>query len=352
MKHILHNKPTVGKNELAALKKTIDSSWIIAGPEVKEFENKMAKMHKRKFAVALNSGTSSIHLSLLALSIGKGDKVIVPSYTVGDLLNAILYTGAEPVVVDVEKNSFNMDPKKVAEKLSKKTKAIIVPHMLGIPAKIDEIMKFGIPIINDCAQSLGCIYNNKPLGSFGDFAIFSFYATKLITTAQGGMILTDNKKHYDFIKDIIDYNGRDNYKKRFNYPLTDMAAAMGNAQLNKLNDLLKRRKEIGEKYQEVLKRKNTDYWPKSSDTSANYYRFVLQFGTKKERENAKKYFEKKGISTIIPINNYELLHNYLGLSKNNFPNSEEMADTTLSLPIYPSLTDSETEMITDAISSL
>lgn len=352
MKMISHNKPWLGKEEVAALDKVINSGWIIAGSQVKRFEGKLSKMHDLRFAVALNSGTAAIHVSLLALGIGKGDEVILPSYTPSDLLNAINYTGANPVIVDIEKNSFNIDPKQVAKKINKKTKAIIVPHMLGESARIDALEKFGIPIINDSAQALGSIYKQKPVASYGDLVVLSFYATKMATTGQGGMVLTNNKKYYSFIKDMIDYNGRDNYKIRFNYPLTDIAASLGNIQIGKLDMFLKRRREIGAKYQKALMGKHVLFSPNEGDTDSNYYRFVLKFENKNTRTEAKKLFEKNGISTIVPINDYELLHNCLGLDKKNFPNAQNLASVTLSIPIYPSLTESEIGRVTKVLASL
>lgn len=352
MNIIAHNKLLLDQDEISALEKVVRSGWIIGGPQVKKFEETLSEMHNLKYGVAVNSGTAAIHLSLLALEITKGDEVILPTYAPSDLLNAINYTGATPVIVDIELDSPNMDPKNVEKKISKKTKAILVPHIFGVPAKIRELERFGIPIINDSAQSLGTTYLGKPVGSYGDLVILSFYATKLITTGQGGMVLTNNKRYQDFVRDIIDYNGRDSYKVRFNYPLTDLAAACGNIQLKKLDYFLKRRKEIGKKYYQALKNKKVKFWPVPNDNDSNYYRFVLKFERKNEREQAKKLFEKNRISTIIPINEYELLHNCLGLPKSDYPIAQDACLTTLSIPIYPALKDSEVEKVMETLKDL
>lgn len=352
MKMISHNKPWLGKEEARALGKVVKSEWIIEGSEVKKFEKKLSEMLGLRYAVALTSGTAGVHLSLLALGIGKNDEVILPTYTVSDVLNAINYTGAKAVLVDIGLDSFNLDPIQVAKKITKKTKAIIVPHMLGETARIDELEKFGIPIINDSAQALGTIYKQKPVAFYGDLSVLSFYATKIATTGQGGMVLARSKKYYEFIKDRINYNGRDNYRVRFNYPMTDIAASLGNIQIEKLDMFLKRRREIGKKYQEALENKKIHFYPDEGNVNSNYYRFVLKFESKNLRDNAKKLFEKNGISTIVPLNNYELLHRCLGLDEKNFPNSEKMADTTLSVPIYPALKDSEVERIIKVLNLL
>lgn len=352
MKIIAHNKPWLGKEEEIALNNVVASGWVIADTQVKKFEKKLSKILGFDYAIGLNSGTSSLHVSLLALGVGKGDEVILPSYTPSDLLNAVNYISAKPVIVDIEKNSFNVDPKQVGKKINKKTKAIIIPHMFGFAAKVDEIEKFGIPIINDCAQALGTFYNQKPVASLGDFVVLSFYATKLITTGQGGMVLTNNKKYYKFIKDIIDYNGRDNYKVRFNYPMTDISASLGNVQIEKLDIFIKRRREIGARYQRSLKNKKISFWPKNSDMDSNYYRFLLKFKNKKDLEAAKEKFKKNLITVRTPINEYELLHNCIGLKKTDFPNAEEMVQTVLSIPIYPALKNPEVGRITAVLSSL
>lgn len=352
MKTIKHNKPLLGKDELNAINDVIKSEWIIADSQVKKFEKSIAKMNNFKYAIALNSGTAAIHLALLSLGIKESDEVILSAFTVADPLNAINYTGAKAVLVDVEKNSFDMSIDEIKRKITKNTKAIIVPHMLGSFTKIEELENLGIPIINDCAQSIGGIYKGKPIGSYGDLTIFSFYATKLITTGQGGMILTNNEKGAKFIRDTIDYNGRKNYKVRFNYPMTDISAALGNVQLKKLDSFIKRRREIGARYEDAVKDKDILFFPNYKSDYSNYYRFVLKFNNQKKRDNAKKIFIKNKITAIIPIKEYELLYNCIGANKKDFPNSLEMADTCLSVPIYPALKESEIKRVISVLNSI
>ncbi len=352
MKTIKHNKPLVGRQESKAINDVMKSEWIIADSEVRKFEKTVAKMNKFKYAVAVNSGTAAIHLALLSLGVKESDEVILSSFTVADPLNAINYTGAKTVLVDIEKNSFDMNIDEIKRKITKKTKAIIVPHMLGSFAKIDELENLGIPIINDCAQSIGGIYKDKPIGSYGDLTIFSFYATKLITTGQGGMVLTNNKKRAKFMRDTIDYNGRTNYKVRFNYPMTDISAAMGNVQLKKLNDFIKRRREIAKRYKGAISNKEISTFPNLDEGYSNFYRFVLKFNSQKKRTEAKKIFMKNKITAIVPIKEYELLYNCVGDNKKDYPNSLEMANTCLSIPIYPALSEAEIKRIIDVLKSL
>ena len=352
MNIIKHNKPTLGKDEIIAINEVLKSEWIISDTVVRKFEKSVAKMNKFKYAVAVNSGTAAIHLALLSLGIKKSDEVILSAFTVSDPLNAINYTGAKTVLVDVGKGSLDMNIDEIKRKITKKTKAIIVPHMLGSFAKIEELESLGIPVINDCAQSIGGIYKGKPIGSYGDLAIFSFYATKLITTGQGGMVLTNNKKRAKFMRDIIDYNGRRNYKIRFNYPMTDILAAIGNVQLKKLNDFIKRRRGIAKRYKSAIINKEISTFPNLDENYSNFYRFILKFNSQKKRTDAKKIFLKNKITAIVPIKEYELLYNCLGENKKDYPNSLEMANTCLSIPIYPALKESEIKRIVEVLNSL
>jgi perosamine synthetase len=352
MRIIPHNRPSLGDEEINAVANVIKSGWLIAGKETQKLESAFISHTGKRYAVALNSGHAALHLSLLAIGVGAGDGVIVPAYTPGDLLNTIYYTGATPILVDTEKNGFNIDPRKIQAVLNNKTKAIIVPHIFGFPANLSAVSRYKIPIIEDCAQSLGSMYNGKPVGGEGAISIFSFYATKLITTGQGGMVVTNSKQYYEDIQDRILYNGRQIYRVRYNYPMTDIAAAMGNVQYKKLINFIKKRKKIGDRYREVLKNKSLEYWPKSEDTHVNHFRFIIRFSSTAKRNQAQASFLKKGITTIVPYSEGELLHNLLKCNKKDFMEAETMARTTLSLPIFPGLTDKEVERITAAIDEI
>ena len=353
MKIIPHNKPCLDEKEVKAIEKIIKSQWLIMGQEVKKLEDNIKKLTQKRFALAVNSGTSALHLCLIALGIGSSDEVIIPTYTCSALLNATNYTGATPVIVDIENDGFNIDPKNIKKKLTSKTKAIIVPHTFGFPAKIVEIKKFNIPIIEDCAQALGSYYQNKALGAFGDISIFSFYATKMIATGQGGMLLTNNSQYFEIVKDLTDYNCRADYKTRYNYQLTDIQACIGNIQFNKLISFIKKRKYIASRFIDVLEKKNNIlYFPGRQDKYLNHYRFIIQFKNERVRNTIKRKLNNLGITSIPPISTFELLHNLLRLEKSDFPNAQKLSLTTLSLPISPSVKEKEVDIIASALESL
>lgn len=345
-KLILHNKPAIGEKEILAVQKVFRSKWLIAGREVERFENSVKSYIGVKHALAVANGHAALHLSLMALRIRKGDEVIVPAYCVSDVLNPIYYTGARPVLVDVEKNGFTLDADLIKNIITPHTRVIIVPHLFGFPAAIDRLRNFRIPLIEDCAQALGTSYQGSPVGSFGLLSIFSFYATKIITTGgQGGMVLTNNDELYKDMKNTLNYNAPKTFSIRYNYDMTDSAAAVGNAQWVKLSGFLEKRKIIAIRYSKVLARKNIEYYPKPNDQALNHFRYLIRFPGIRERKTAEKIFSSNHITVISPLSYFEMLPNLLGYPKGNFPNAEKMAETLLSIPIYPELSENEINRI-------
>jgi len=246
-------------------------------------------------------------------------------------------SGAKPVIVDIDKIDFNITYNEIKKKINEKTKVIIVPHTFGVPADIINIKKFGIPIIEDCAQSLGSKINNIHVGLFGDIGIYSFYASKVITTGNGGMLFSKNLENIENVKDYRDFDGRKIYYPRFNFQMTDIQAAMGIIQLNKLNQFLKNRKRIAEIYIKICQEKGWNFQKsKNKNFIPNWYRFVLKADTDFILR-LKGDLLNLGIKCIIPIEDWELLSNYLKLNSNDFKNSEFIAKSTLSLPIFPDL---------------
>lgn len=339
-------KGSFNQEEIRAVTRVLQTGLLMMGPEVKELEERIKSLIGVHYAVATNSGTSSLHLSLIALGVGKGEEVIIPTYTCSALLNAVNYVGASPVLVDNGEGSLNISARKVEEKITQKTKAIIVQHTFGFPAEVDKIIKLRVPVVEDCGAAIGSTYKGRLVGSFGNIGTFSFYASKILSAGQGGIVVTDNKKYYDIVYDLIRYDKRTKYKDRYNYQMADITAAIANVQLKKMKSFIKRRKEIAAKYIDVLKgKKNIRFWPDSRESNANHYRFIIQFPDQKSRNKILKFLEKSGVTTIVPYLNYQLLHNYLKLNKANFPVAENLSNNTITIPLYPELTEIEIRKI-------
>jgi len=344
---IPHNKPSIGRKEIQAVARVIKSGYIAQGQEAKKFEDEFCKYMGAGpgHAIALSSGTAALYVALISLEIKPNDEVIIPTYVCSALLNAIYLSKAKPVLVDINCDNLNISLQETKKKINPKTKAIIVPHIFGMPSNVNEFVKLGLPVIEDCAQAIGSKLNNKPVGTFGKAAVFSFYATKFLTTGYGGMLFSKDKKIIKAALDYREFDCRKNYRERFNFQMSDIQAAIGRVQLKRINEFLKKRRKIGNEYYKILSPEIV--WPqKNSKKGYNFYRFLIKVGNAK---NLKKRLQNKGIKTIVPIETYELLHRYLGQDKNEFPVSEKIAKTTLSLPIFPSLGNAEIKKIKSAL---
>lgn len=335
---IPHSRPTIDQGDIKAVVDVLASGMIVQGKKVKEFENALARLVGARYGVAVSSGTSALHLALLGLGVGVGDEVIMPSYVCSSPYLAVLHAGAVPKVVDIDLSDFNICASAMKEHLSPKTKAIIVPHMFGTPAELDELLELGIPIIEDCAQSLGAEYKSRRVGGFGELSTFSFYATKLITTGEGGMVLTSNKEICDRIIDARDYDKKPLTPTKYNYKMTDFQAALGLSQLRKLQYLIEKRRQIASVYTDRFSEYNVEV-PRNFDHKKSvFYRYIIMVD---EIERVQKSAKKKGVTCEKPV--FRPLHKSLPLFK--CPNSDRAHSYALSIPLYPSLSEKEIEHI-------
>jgi perosamine synthetase len=336
---IKHSKPSISNKESEALRKVINSGYIGQGTLVKKLETTFAKYIGVKYAIAVNSGTSALHLSLLALGVNKKSEVIIPSYTCSAVLNAVNYTQAKVILADINEPDFNISFLDTKKKITKRTRAIIVPHIFGYPADIKKFASLGIPIIEDCAQSLGASIGKRKAGSFGTASIFSFYATKMISTGYGGMIATNDKKLAYKIMDLREFDNRDNYITRYNYQMSDLEAALGLSQLKQLPGFLKRRTLIANRYNNSFP-SATFRQEAISNSAPSHYRYIIGI---KNASDFIRQMRKNQVEIKKPI--YKPLHKYLGLAPRDFPVTEKVYKMAVSLPIYPSLTDKEINFI-------
>lgn len=305
------------------------------GPVVQRFEQTFAGLHDAAGAVATNSGTAALHLGLLGLGVQEGDEVVTPSYVCTAVLNAIRYVGATPVLADSNVDTFNIDCTDVVSKLTRRTRAIIVPHMFGNPADIHQLTRIGVPIVEDCAQSLGASVGDSVVGSFGDLAIFSFHATKMITTGGGGMIVAKDRSLLNRIRDLRDYDEKDDYHLRYNYQLNDLAASIGLRQLKRLSGFISRRQSLASRFAGSLQRSDVHLPHQAS--GGVYYRYVVRTA---RLDALMSSLEDSGIQARRPV--FKPLHHYIG---GNLPGCDRIYRTALSIPLYPALTDVDVESI-------
>lgn len=262
MSFIPVNEPLLNGNEKKYLCECIDTGWISSeGPFVKEFEEKMSAAVGRKYGIAVSNGTAALEVAAQALGIGKGDEVIMPAFTIISCAMAVTKLGAVPVLVDSDPNTWNMKTDEIEAKITKRTRAILIVHLYGLPVEVDKVLdlaeKYDLKIIEDAAEMHGQTYKGKPCGSFGDISTFSFYPNKHITTGEGGMVVTDDEKLAErcrlirnlcFRKDIryVHDEISDNYR------FTNLQAAIGLAQLERLDEFIERKREMGKYYTERL----------------------------------------------------------------------------------------------------
>jgi len=330
---IAHNKPTLGKQEQQAVSKVLESGYIAQGLEVERFENEFCDFLglPQRHAVALSSGTSALFMALWSLN-AKNKSIAMPVYVCSSLRNAVAMAQAKEVLIDNATNSPNI----CLNQLQKSNADIaIVPHMFGLPNEIQNIKD--IDVIEDCAQSLGASIDNKKTGLIGKVGIFSFYVTKLMTSGgQGGMFVSKDKNLVDKVRDYREFDCRRDKKHRFNFQMTDLQASIGRVQLKQLPIFLERRQEIFAMYKEsglVL--------IESENNASVHYRAVIRINNPAE---VKDKLLKQSIKTIIPIEDWELLDD-----GSKYRNSHNLTQTTLSLPIYPSLTNRDVTNIVNQL---
>lgn len=343
---IPHSRPSLGEAEAQTAAEVIRAGLLAQGEKVAEFERAIARMTGQDQGVAVSSGTAALFLALKALDIGHGDEVILPSYSCTALWHAVNQAGAKPVLAEIDPSTYNLSPVDVARAITRKTKAVIAVHSFGLPMDVADLKVAGIPIIEDCAQTLGVSVRGNPAGSQGDLAVCSFYATKLLTAGEGGMVLGRSAMLLSRIRAFRQYDEQDELKPAFNYKMTDLQAAIGLSQAARFKSFLERRHAIAMRYAEAVRRAGLEPPQVPHGREHAYYRFVVRMptpvGPMLERAHA------LGIACRRPV--YRPIHRYLGLQ--GFPGTDEAWERSLSIPIYPALADHEIERIVDAMRAI
>lgn len=343
-------RPIFGERELEYVTDAVNSGWVSSkGKYIGSFEREFAKYCGTEHATSVANGTVALHLALLSLGIGKGDEVIVPNLTFIAVANAVAYCGAKPVMIDSEFSSWCIDPKKIEEKISKRTKAIIAVHLYGHPADMDRIMeiakKYRLLVIEDAAEAHGATYGERKVGSIGDIGCFSFYGNKIITTGEGGMLVTNNLKIHEralFLKNH-GMSETDHYyhpEIGFNYRLTNLQAALGLAQLERLDYFIEKKRKIAKRYIESLKAVDgISVSPELPGAKSVYWMFSILIGKeyKLTRDGLRKLMLEKGIETrpfFKCLNkqppyqcvNDLLISEHLSISGINLPSSADLME--------------------------
>lgn len=359
-------KPSIGAEEIKRVKEVLASGQIAHGPIVRKFEEEFAKKIGVKHAVAVNSGTAALHCALYALGVKAGDEVITTPFTFAATVNAILMQGARPVFVDIDERTFNLDPRKLRGKLNKKTKAILPVDLFGLPydPEINRIAKrSGVKVVEDAAQAHGAKLGSYYAGTLGDIGTFSFYATKNITTGEGGMIVTNNAKYAESARRFRHHGQRADRRYAyedlgFNYRMTDMAAALGVEQLKKMSTFTRKRLENAHYLSSKLKGIDglvTPIEPRGSRHAFHQYTLRVTPEFKLMRDKLMKRLGENGIPTAVfypePLHLQKYLK-HLGYKKGDFPIAERMSKEVLSLPIHPLLTRKELDLIVKNITRI
>jgi len=351
-------QPSLTGNEKKYVDDCIDTSWISSKGKYNDlFSEKFAEYIGVEYATTVVNGTLALHLALLALGIGEGDEVIVPSFTYIASANAVKYTGAEVVFADSLEDSWQIDPEDVERKITSKTKAIMPVHLYGHPCDMDAIMsiakKHRIFVVEDCAEAIGSEYKGKKVGSIGDIAAFSFFGNKTITCGEGGMVLTNNKTlyeravhfkgqglaaHREYWHDIIGYN----------YRMTNIAAAIGLAQLEQVDQFIDRKMEIAAKYEKELAGLPVTVHKAVGDVKHTYWMVSIVCDDPEVRDDLREYLKEKEVETrptFYPIHTMPMYDD----KYQSLPVAEKLGWSGMNLPSYPGLKDEEVQYVCDSI---
>jgi|TARA_B100000586_G_scaffold76284_1_gene53570 perosamine synthetase len=363
------NEPHLLGNEKKYLLKCLKDGYISSsGHFVKEFEKKFAKRVNRKFAISVSNGTAALQLAYEALNIKKKDEIILPAFTIISCILPVIRSGATPVLIDSDPTTWNMDVSKIESKITSKTKAIIAPHIYGLPIDMDPLLKiakkYKLKVIEDSAEALGLKYKNKECGSFGDVSTFSFYANKHITTGEGGMIVTDDIKIAERCRSLrnICFNNKRrflHYELGWNYRFTNLQSAIGLAQLEKLNRFIVKKRNIGKTYNKELSQIKIFQTPldkkKYADNIYWVYGLVLKKNSPISLNTLMKKLKKNGIETrnfFWPLHQQPALKKTGFFKKSKLPVSEYLSRNGFYLPTGLSITSKQQKYVINKLKKI
>jgi perosamine synthetase len=372
------HSPAIGDEEIAAVVKVLRSGWLTTGAKAKEFESDFRNFVGSSHAVAVNSGTAALHLALAAIGITAGDEVILPTMTFAATAEVVLYLGARPVLVDCEPDTLNMDPDRLAAALTPKTKAIMPVHFGGQSCDMDRILEFarahGLKVIEDAAHALPARYRGQMIGTLGDITCFSFYATKTITTGEGGMTTTENPEWAEKMR-VLSLHGinHDAWKRYtaegswyyeilspgYKYNLTDVAASLGIEQLKKCETFFTARKRIAEAYEDAFAALPEILTPTCRPGVEHaWHLYVIQLDLERLTIGRKQFVDELKRANIgtsvhfIPLHLHPYYRETFGYRPADFPRAFSAFERIISLPIYPKMTEGDVDDVIYAVRSI
>jgi|SRR5271157_154634 len=369
------HRALIEEEEIKAVVDVLRSGWLTTGPRVREFEAAFAQYTGASHALAVNSCTAALHLALAAIGIGEGDEVILPTMTFAASAEVVLYFRARPVLVDCQENSFHVDPEKISSAISHRTRAILPVHYGGVPCDMDSILhlarRHNLKVVEDAAHALPSRYREKMIGTIGDITCFSFYATKTLTTGEGGMATTENPDYAERMRTLSLHGiSKDAWKRYtaegswrydileagYKYNLTDLQAALGIVQLAKCDAMCAQRAAIAAKYNHALESLDVFETPSSPRNMQHaWHLYVLEVNPSALRINRDRVIvelHRRGIGTsvhFIPLHLHTLYREQFGYRSGQFPNAEERFARALSLPIYPGMLPEEVDRVVSAL---
>jgi dTDP-4-amino-4,6-dideoxygalactose transaminase len=369
------HRPSIDDREIRAVEEVLRSGWITTGERTHDFERRFAEYVGAKHAVAMNSCTAALHVAYAAEGIGAGDEVITTPYTFIATIESICYLGAKPVLVDVDPASRNIDPSRIEAAITPRTRAIVPVHIAGLPCEMDPILEIarrrGLAVIEDAAHSLPASYKGKRIGTLSRATAFSFYATKNLTTAEGGMLVTDDDdlaaRYRLLALHGITSDGWKRYRlggkwfyevvaMGYKYNMTDIAAALGLVQLDKLDEFDRRRQELSHALHEGLSRHPQLELPACPPHMHHaWHLYIVGVRPVPGAPSRAEFIDRLtalGIGTsvhFIPAHHHPYYAEHLGYAKGSFPRAEEAYERAVSLPLYPAMTDEDAAYVVEAV---
>lgn len=352
-------QPFIAGNEKKYVNECIDTNWISSkGSFISRFEKSFADYIGINNAITVTNGTSALHLALRTLGITAGDEVIVPTFTYIATISVVMYTGATPVFVDSLIDTWQMDPAQIEKKINKRTRAIIAVHLYGQPTDMSTIRqiadKHKLYVIEDCAEAIGSRIENRHVGTFGDISAFSFYGNKTITTGEGGMLVTNNKTFYErayslkmhCVSPVKEYWHTD---IGYNYRMTNIAAAIGLAQLENINEILALKRRVMLTYNKYLEGLPVSPHQEQKGTTHSYWMYSILVEKQAQRDALRNHLLEYGIETRPTFYPVHLMPMF-NVKQGTFPVAEDISTRGINLPSYPQLTEFDIQYITNAIS--